>query len=255
MIVDINTFLGVLHYNLTYIQHPSHVDKPLAPLTFAMGSRVRFVDPSENQIYLYSPASPTLSTLSSSPGPVTPSSPHTSLSSSSSVTEARSFHEALRLNPRLPFRFDLSVDPRTLPLGSSEYFSLIQDEDATIPPTVYLELWCRRLPWVIEITPATGQHVTVSDVLFGLYDALQARMTDEEYQLSTDPQKFPGVRDDVDRAFKARCDKLMEHNVGSAEEERKKGRRLIDLLRGHNVFYGLLLDPNTGVARFSVQST
>ncbi|KAK7441528.1 hypothetical protein VKT23_016518 [Stygiomarasmius scandens] len=217
-----------------------------------MGHRVRFADPTDNQIYLYSPASPT-----SSLGQITPPSPHTSLPSSSPIFDAKtvkSFHDALRLSSRPPFRLDLTVDPRTLPdFMSSESFSLIRDEDATYPPTEYLELWCRLLPWVIEITPASGQYVTVSDVFFGLYDALHARMTEKEYQLSTNPQKFPGIRDDVDRAFKARCDKLMEHNVAHAEKERKKGRRRIDLLRGQNVFYGLSLDK--GVVKFSVRNT
>ncbi|KAF5344345.1 hypothetical protein D9758_013260 [Tetrapyrgos nigripes] len=223
-----------------------------------MGHRVRFANPSADQVYLYSPTS---STSSRSPGPATPPSPHSSLPQSSvssplEVILVKGFHDALRLNSKDTLKIDLSVDPRTNPsLISSDYFSSIQGEDATIPPTGYVELWSRWLPWVIEITPKTGPHVTVYDMLCGLYDALHARMTEEEYHASTDLSRFPGIRDDVDSAFKKRCDKIMEHNVGLAEKERNNGRRRLDLLRGNNIFYGLSVDPNTEVVKFSVKDT
>ncbi|THU99549.1 hypothetical protein K435DRAFT_490602 [Dendrothele bispora CBS 962.96] len=227
-----------------------------------MPPRVRFVDDTDNQVFRYSPNSPTStsSTLSSSPGPVTPPSPLTvtlpSTSASTATKSVLSFHADLRLNPRLACRFDLSVDPRTLPFfRTGEHFASIQDEDATIPPTRCLEVWCRWLPSVIDITPSTGQYVTVQDVVYGLYDALRTKISDSQYQLCTDPKKFPGIRPEVDNAFKARCDKLMERNVGEAEKERRKGRRLVDMLRGQNVFYGLSIDPGTGFVKFSVRKT
>jgi hypothetical protein len=99
------------------------------------------------------------------------------------------------------------------------------------------------------MNPGSNHNVTVSDILYGLYDALHVRMNEEEVHASTDT----GSRDDVNNAFKKRCDKVMEHNVGLAEKERKNGHRRLDMLRGNTVFYGLFIDPNTKVVRFSVK--
>ncbi|KAF9461571.1 hypothetical protein BDZ94DRAFT_805527 [Collybia nuda] len=131
-------------------------------------------------------------------------------------------------NPK--FQIDLS-DARTIAQQTSRVLS----EGATMPLTASLEIVCPTLPWKITITPRErNAFVTVSDVLNGMYSALQRQITDIEFSLES-----PKDQRRITEAYRLRCKRF--GSDGKASEELSKGVKRIDFLHGKNRFLGFSL--------------
>ncbi|KAL0056894.1 hypothetical protein AAF712_016490 [Marasmius tenuissimus] len=77
-------------------------------------------------------------------------------------------HPHLIFDPKAPFP-PISLDLRVEPLTPSTLIDL--DQFATDPPSSYLRLFHKRLPWYIEVQGQRG-GITVQDIIYTLHDAL-----------------------------------------------------------------------------------
>ncbi|KAF9033805.1 hypothetical protein BJ165DRAFT_1534361 [Panaeolus papilionaceus] len=168
-----------------------------------------------------------------------------------------------RLNPILSYDphsmhpsliFDLRVPPHIS--SKLAYMASIFDHDtrntarglspldlfqfAFSPPLHRVTLWHRRLPWYITISSPSGCDVgpsssasptaglTVQDLLRGLYESLDRRISSQEYHAVTQTSR---ERLRVKQAFNIRC---------PTEEEREMGgMKRVDVLGSEMVFVGL----------------
>ncbi|PPQ70232.1 hypothetical protein CVT24_013090 [Panaeolus cyanescens] len=108
------------------------------------------------------------------------------------------------------------------------------------PPLHHVTLWHRRLPWYITISSPSGcdpqpstsaaptAGLTVQDLLRGLYDSLNIRISSQEYHAVTQTSR---ERLRVKHAFNVRC---------PTEEEREMdGMKRVDVLGSEVIFVGL----------------
>lgn len=229
---------------------------------------VRFEEYSE--YHLYDPSttrtpSPSFSesTLSTSPGLMTPPNPRhpplhaayksntlplPSLDDSDSALVA--LHELLEYSWPPHFEWAVSTNPDVVFTESQSLTSRTLMEAATTPPLPEIVLLSRRLPWRIGIQ-ASDTYVTIDDVISGLHRILQRTVSDTELAKESEEQ-----RKSLREAFEQRCRKLEQIDLNRAHNERSNGMRRLDFLMGNHRFLGLSKcadgEPNT--FKFSVTS-
>ncbi|KAG7087289.1 hypothetical protein E1B28_013267 [Marasmius oreades] len=201
-----------------------------------------------------SPAGSNNSTLSASPGILTPPNPFSPLAGSPMQTDNASFkiddiHSILRLRSRPKFHFDVSRNPATTLSLAQELSADIRAEPATVPPVPVIILVSKYLPWAIDVQSSSENedaYVSVADVLGGLHCALRIRVTDAEFQIQIN-------KEEIMAAFEARWRRVAEEEGALAgESEREKGLMRVDFLRGNLKFVGLsTVESGTNVLKFS----
>ncbi|KAJ4472971.1 hypothetical protein J3R30DRAFT_3406763 [Lentinula aciculospora] len=180
---------------------------------------------SSNEFYYASPNNSPTSSSSGSPGPMTPP---------PGLPGVASIHENLRFKRNLGFINDLLYDPTEGSLDSE-----LLDELATIPPVAHLSVVSSALPFVLHIRePKEGMGITIGDLLRRLHLVLQEKATQDL------ERERPETRKAILEAFDKRCDKLMEHSVALASQEKDAGPRRIDYLQGRSVFAGFSVTSN-----------
>ena len=100
---------------------------------------------------------------------------------------------------------------------------------ATYPPTAEIRIVCHALgrfaeTWAIRVRP--GRTVAVGDVLRAVYEQLHTQMTHEEWARLSENERY-----EASKAYTRRCT--------TAEFERVKGVRRVDLLKDKHMFAGL----------------
>ncbi|KAJ8696707.1 hypothetical protein PTI98_006554 [Pleurotus ostreatus] len=172
-----------------------------------------------------------------------PSSPHHVQSSHSGSPKLDSLHLTEPL-PKITVKIHSALECTTTPHLNSCHPSLsptVLSEAATIPPLPSISLISQHLPWKIEIKPAAGHFVTVSDVINEIYRAL--RLTDSKTEYAALPSA--AARQRVTDAYSHRCARTPDANAKQAEM--RKGFRRIDFFVDENRFMGLsstLLGPH-----------
>ncbi|KAF7304070.1 hypothetical protein MIND_00638500 [Mycena indigotica] len=143
-------------------------------------------------------------------------------------------HRAMAYDEHPLLHYDLTLSPSTMTSHTSQLPASVLYEPATYPPQSTLVLASSHLPYAISISASaqTG-FVTVADVLSGLYTALRAHVSREEYEKLGSATAMRRVRD----AYAARYMRLRGHR--GYEEEKAGGLRRVDLLMGHTRFRGL----------------
>ncbi|KAF8069277.1 hypothetical protein FPV67DRAFT_1116829 [Lyophyllum atratum] len=113
-------------------------------------------------------------------------------------------HVELSHDTQVTFDFSYSPDDPRNDLSVSMPSSSLEARATDAP---FLRIGCYLLPWIIEILPTPGHtHITVSDVLVGIYDALQRSTTKVELLRET-PLKQQQVTDRCARRVKDQTDK------------------------------------------------
>ncbi|KAI5890125.1 uncharacterized protein SCHCODRAFT_02582704 [Schizophyllum commune H4-8] len=155
--------------------------------------------------------------------------------SSTSPSNHPCIHSLMGFWPQssLSFRYDLTSPPSVL--TSAPLYSHLH-ESATKPPQESLRVavpWPVAGEWQIPISASVGQ-VTCMDVLRGLHRDLTRPITHAEYRaLGVDTD----VRRRVDASYWARCGRIIDPVVRTAEEQ--KGVKRIDFLMERPIFAGL----------------
>jgi hypothetical protein len=230
-----------------------------------MPARTRYVQPlgSPSGAFTYSAGSSngassyypsptyTMSSLSASPGPMTPPQiPPPFLHSRSLYACAPlpalsgmpgHIHPALSgAHGRHTIVFDVASDPADLGLSPR-----VLAEPATSPPLPCLFILLPGTPWHISIHPSSskGAYVTVADVLTGIYRGLRRQVQKEEVETLPVSQPFMAS---VRQAFYSRCSRLTRVvDAAAVDSEARKGIRRIDFLLGNHMFRGLLATPDS----------
>ncbi|KIK54933.1 hypothetical protein GYMLUDRAFT_48315 [Collybiopsis luxurians FD-317 M1] len=185
---------------------------------------VRWAD--TNELFYYtSPNHSPISSSSGSPGPMTPPPVQPNV---------LSLNESLRFKRNLGYELDLSKDPREGNLGA-----VMSNDSATIPQLAHIRILSSQLPFSVHIgEPKQGMGITMGDLLYRLHLALREKASEAELD-KEEPEKKKAIL----KAFKARCEKLKERNVGTSVQEEKAGPRKIDYLQGRHIFAGFEILP------------
>ncbi|KAH9923401.1 uncharacterized protein BXZ73DRAFT_50961 [Epithele typhae] len=212
------------------------------------GKHVHFVD-------VPSPST-TNSTLSNSPGPMTPPQLYYSplhgtkvmyapSSSPRPATHSVALHPLLARAPSgTPLNWDLALPAESarpnVPGLPSRITDKVVCEPATHPALPTLAVVCDFLPWTLTITPTphalwAAPYVTVGDVLHALYRALRLGVSDPELAVLE-----PGQQDRVRDAYVRRYRRAP---AGEREQEKAKSIKRVDFLRDHRAFLGLAPVP------------
>jgi len=184
----------------------------------------------------YSSASSSLPSVSDSDGPVTPPSLQhdTSPYSRSPLPNVgASPNQRLALPGRngspLFISHDFTFDPATS-VARLPFTALA--EPASYPPTPYIVILHKRLPWQIRLAPSDPKlgYITVWDVLCGVSNFLKQPASKTEYDLIPSDR----AKSEVSSAYMRRC--KASRNF---EAERAAGLKRVDFLEGRTRFCGL----------------
>ena len=134
----------------------------------------------------------------------------------------------------------LSWDVRTPLKSHAERWTQAQRaklaESATLPPTGRLELQSPQLPWKISVHPSTPNvSVTVYDVLSTIQEALEPRITWQEWKLFEDDNKLT--------ILTARSARVQNYRPGCQADEMYNHPRRVDSLGELTWFAGLTPVP------------
>lgn len=175
--------------------------------------------------------SPSISDISLPDGPPTPRLRPIPLPV---VHEEPQVHRAIAYSPsqRLPLEYDMAFPPHTVAL-CQEHQQPAMDlrsalrSPATYPPVSYMTLVSPEIlgTYAINIVPQSGPHVTVYDVLSGLYRFLRMPLSRVEY--AELPVAYAGA---VAAAFRQRIANVEDPRERRGEQ--LKGLKRIDLLLG-----------------------
>ncbi|KAJ3486666.1 hypothetical protein NLI96_g4071 [Meripilus lineatus] len=155
------------------------------------------------------------------------------------------------------FIWDVTLPLETItqaPFSTPPTVSLqtVMREPATRPGLHEIVIRVEDFPWKIVVKPyrPTPAHpypeVTVYDVLYALSANLNLPVLRSEYSQLPDH-----LRPGVDRAYYARCDRILSQR--DRDEEIRRGVRRVDFLAGRTTFKGLRPGGKQGefIARFS----
>ncbi|KAK0220616.1 hypothetical protein IW262DRAFT_1272420 [Armillaria fumosa] len=149
-------------------------------------------------------------------------------------------HSLLTVAKPPAINYDLVNHPSTVTTSYSTLSSRPNSlsEPAISPPVSHLTLTSPHLPWRISVRPLlNGTYVTVSDVLFAMYNGLRENISPAEFYGL--PSKTEVRR--VTEAYEQRYKRIKSRS--GSYEEKKAGVKRIDFFMGRTRFAGL--SPST----------
>ncbi|KAL4266558.1 protein of unknown function DUF6699 [Pleurotus pulmonarius] len=147
-------------------------------------------------------------------------------------------HPALGYTTTPHLNYDVSCHPSTISPAHPSLSPTILNEAATLPPLPSITLVSQYLPWKLEIKPANGNFVTVSDVINGMYRALRLTVSKAEYSALPSVSAQQRVTD----AYSHRCARILDSSA--KQMEMQKGLKRIDFFVDKNRFMGLSSTPH-----------
>ncbi|KAF8999118.1 hypothetical protein BDQ17DRAFT_1361375 [Cyathus striatus] len=169
-------------------------------------------------------------THKSLPGP----SPY-KLAGSTSRERGIRVHRLLRFTPSetTAINYDMRNPPHNVRYHFHSRDSYQLNEAATDPPLETLFISSPDLPTHIAVSSSKGRYVTVLDVLEETYRYLRNNISEKEYYSIPDEHD----RQMAANAFRTRYSRFLDQRV--SQEEKRKGMKKIDLLKGRSIFSGL----------------
>ncbi|SJK99125.1 uncharacterized protein ARMOST_02412 [Armillaria ostoyae] len=149
-------------------------------------------------------------------------------------------HSLLTVTKPLAINYDLTNHPSTVTTSYSTLSSRPSSfsEPAISPPVAHLTLTSPHLFWRISVRPLlNGTYVTVSDVLYAIYNGLRENISPAEFYGL--PSKTEMRR--VTEAYEQRYRRIKSRS--GSYEEKKAGVKRVDFFMGRTRFAGL--SPST----------